>query len=526
MDNIENESQRDGQQAQESLIFKSEDERFKALDELPDTPPPDTEDIEEWEKEQSSLQKRIEDAKIAGQEGGPEPTGNETGTETDPSKTGKSSDATSESKPGHNPEDWTMEYKGEKITLDQKDIPTDRRFTFKNVKDALHGFVNTQHYLDKLKNDHSSAISLTQSELQRAEESNVNLQAEIDKLKLGGTSQSLPDGIPTEQDIETSKQALESLDGEINELDEDDPSGFSLMRDLRKKEKVYNGLLQKRTNYLDEQQSKIKEESDRKSTELANKTKADEAQTKEFGERRSSINDFLQQSSDFQTTNSYDQVEKNSIDFGRQLASVYYNKSADQVGWKEFEIATKEYLSQTPAFMKKLGETGMGPNSPLSEPKDFRTYLVASEVELLQRGKKINPETGAWEDVMVNGQKVTHPDMQSAYDYWKRINGVQAQERISDMDKGAQEILRAINQSGAIEISSSDAGAQKEGVKANMNYEDAVKSYSILEKQGREEGFSQLEDWITQLERANPGDSRVKMWDECVSVMETATSKR
>lgn len=514
------------QEEQKPMVFESEEARGKALQELPDTPPPDVDDIEAWEAQQEILQRRIEEGKIAGQEGAAEQAGDSNAQVADPSQAEQTGNRGGESDTGYNADDWTVNYKGERITIAQEDIPKDRRFTFKNVKDALGGYVDTQRYMDKLRSDHTQQTTSLKADLQKATETQADLQKQIDELKQGGQKQELPEGIPTDQQIEDARVLVENLENEIDQLDEDDPSGFQKIRDLRKKEKAYGSLRDKRDGYAREQAAKDQKERDEAAT--AEKTRKDESDARkaELTRRRSAMGDFVKNVDDFKTTTPWQEIERQSTDFGFELASVYYNKPVQEVTWPMFEAATQEYLRQTPAFLKKLKDAGFGPTSPLHEPEDFRTYLVTSEVELLQRGKRLNPETGVWEDVVVSGQKVTHPDMQSAYDYWKRLNGVRAQERISDMDRGASEILRAIQQSGAIEISSQDAGPQRQHVQDKMGYEDAVKNYSTLEKQAREAGYAQLEEWIESIEQTNPGDPRAKMWDECVTVMEAAVQKK
>lgn len=528
--------------SQQPLVFASEEERAKALADLPDRVPDNIsvqghDAIQAWEEEQESLQSRIEEAKIGqtgtqeqetseksdglpdseSQEGGESISGdNGRGqNQPEPDTSGRDKQGgQGASDTGYDPKDWTVTLpNGEKVVLDQRDIPKDRKFTFKNIKEALNGYVNAQKHLDYKNSQHAR-------ELEQMRKSQEELQGQIEKLNKRGTqtaaSPQLPEGIPSDEQLQQAQKQVDELDQKLDS-EEDEFESVKIMRQMRKAERAYKELQTRRDQYERKQQEE-------KSAEQARKEEEVRAREQIIMESKKHMSDFLQNSDELKTSRSYDQIEQESIDFGKRLAAVHFNVPENQVTWEMWEQANQEYLQKTPALMNKLRETGFGPGSTFLEPSDYRRYLLVSELDNLRQGKQLNPQTGRWEPVMINGRQVTHPDMESAYDYYKRIHGIRTQERIRDIEQGAQEVLKVMGQlnSGAIEIGSEQVGPQREHVDSVMSPDNALKTLELLEKEARAAGFADMDAWIELLSRQNVQDSRVSKWEECVKALESA----
>ena len=491
------------------LVFASEEARLKALtdlpDQLPDTIPANTDEAATWYKEQDTLQEKIESATI-GEVPAEDPV------ITDQPKTEKPGDE----KTGYNAEDWTFTFRGEKHTIPESDIPKDGEFTFPNAKKAFQGVVETQKYIKAKEAEYAQMKQDYNQKLLETENEKKVLQSKVDKP----TAKEPPKPPVTDEEIQGVRTELDSLDKKLDEFDDDldDPEALKLTRKSQKLSRKLQKMSDDRHAFdMGERNREWKEyqETQRlEKEERDNTTKAESAKAEKDSKiktAREKLESFRTDIPELKGTMTYNEMENQYIQFGRDIAATYYDKNESAVTASETEITMNKYLNKVPSLMEKLGEQGkLG-----REPNDLRRYLILSEIDMLRKGLKLNLATGKWEE-----SETRHPDLQSSYDYWKRINGVRAKERIADMEKGAAEMLKAVQSPKTTEIEAG-VGTQKESLEA-MSVDSAVKNLEMMDKQAKTAGFSSSEEWVENISRSNAQDPRVLLWDKCVNVITEA----
>ena len=204
------------------MVFKSEEDRLAAVNELAEVPPSDIgiANHEEWQMKQDELADKIATAKI-------DPDyvpGEKTGSDVDGAgqKLDKPAVEDAAGDDWYKAEDWTFNFKGENVTIAKEDLPSEpedrQKFTFKNAKDAFNGLVHTQRYLQTTKQNHSQSVADYKKELDTLREKNTELETSLENAK-STTQTKLPDGIPTDTDLSSLQNQLDDMDKEIDGLE-------------------------------------------------------------------------------------------------------------------------------------------------------------------------------------------------------------------------------------------------------------------------------------------------------------------
>ena len=102
--------------------------------------------------------------------------------------------------------------------------------------------------------------------------------------------------------------------------------------------------------------------------------------------------------------------------------------------------AVAKYLAKTPALLSKVESVG------LQEPDYYRQWLVLDEVDALRNGYVRDSRTKQWttRHSQDGGRRVQFPDMQSAYDEYRRINGMANTDVSKAVHQNTQQIVGAM----------------------------------------------------------------------------------
>ena len=283
------------------------------------------------------------------------------------------------------------------------------------------------------------------------------------------------------------------------------------MRKSRKLERQYTNMQKKRNEYNTSESERVNKENQAKAEK---KAKADE----EKAERNTKLTTTLRNLNDFQKTDAgkklnmgvdFQAAESDYLAFGRDVAALDWGVPKESLDWPKIDQSMKKYLAKNPRLMDTLVEKGIAGR----EPKSMRKYLILSEVNFYREGKTM-ADNGTWVQ-----NDWSHPDMDSAYYHWKREKGINAQDMIDAAEKGADEMLKAISQPGTVELQHGDGGKEGSEIKV-ISKEEALKNFELLDKQAKEAGHGDSDEWIEMLSRNNPEDPRVKMYEKSLTVLE------
>lgn len=496
--------------------FKSEAERLAALNALPEAPPPDCPDVDAWQAEQDRITDELANAPIDPSYTPAADTPSQGSSAAD-GKNDRGQDAGG-SQGGYKAEDWTFQAGGQTITIPENELPRDPHFTFKNAKDALLGVVHTQRYLETKQREHAREREDLNSRLKELEKSNQEMKERLEKSTQapaqGGTAAAAA-AAPSDADITQLQTEYDTLDQQIQELEETDPDQAVklIRRSQRLRDKITDLRLEKELakrdaqirSYKEADEAKTKEQKEREAKEAKEKELA-EARTREFSE----IDSFSTAVPDLKLSQSYAAVEKEVYNWGAEVAAIDATKPVTQVTWKDVEVALDKYLKKSPRLMDALDAAGLVKR----EPKEMRKYLLLSEIHLYRKGRTLDPVTGLWKQ-----HDFRHPDLDSAYYHWKRDRGYRTKEILDAERRGAAEVLDAMNVRGAAEIPS-DMGQRRDNAKA-MTAKEALELATQYEDMARKAGMT-LEDFIGEKERINPDDPLVRKYDELIAVLESS----
>ena len=152
------------QGTEQKLVFRTEEDRQKALDELPVEPPAGIQNLDDWRNELDAKQDALEAATIDPnwQEGQPPSP------RTDPPA--QEPGAPASAQPGsdwYRPEDWTFQQNGQTITIGRDEIPADLQGrNISNAKDLILDYVSTHRYAETKKQEHSQEVADLRAQLE------------------------------------------------------------------------------------------------------------------------------------------------------------------------------------------------------------------------------------------------------------------------------------------------------------------------------------------------------------------------
>ena len=459
------------------LTFRSEQERQKAFETLPDKPPYGT-NVDEWKAKILQQENDIESAQIVSDGEGQTGAGE---TKPDSQNQSKGSDTGSE---WYKPDDW-------RLTKD--DIPKDSSFTYRNAKDAVNAVINKENYIKTLKEQHKAEMDAMAAKLTEKPKASIT----PDGYK--------PVAAPTDEEMQKVETDLETVQKEMEQLDDDDPAILGLSKKAVSLTTKMNSLNRKAI------QAASAAEAERIKQQKAEEEKSKQIETinQTFKKQRMDMDSLRKQTAEFSNSKDFDTMEREYTDFALKVAEAHWNMPVSEFNKKEnyskIEVAMNEYLNKTPALLNTLNKKGLIGQ----EPKDLRRYLTITEIDQYRLGRKLNPATGFWEQVHNE-----LPDLDTAYYVWKRDNGLLAKQRIEDMDRGAQEMLKAFQRPGVVEIPS---GTGSQASTLPLSTEQAEHDLALLDKQARAAGYAEAERWIARLQ---PDDPRVIAYEKAIAALE------
>jgi len=416
----------------------------------------------------------------------------------------------------YKPEDWTIQQNGQTVTIGKDEIPTEfRDKNVSNAKELVQELLTNHRYDKEKKSEYSKNLSDMQEQVSSMTKKMSEYEKQLAEAKKNPSpqaNQAAAAVLPNENDIKAAQSELATIHESLDKLDPDDPESAPLMRKaLRMQSKLQemkDVVHETRFKQLDEERSRIKEESEkarleREKTEM----EARDRQAREDAENKmsSAIDTFTTAQKDLKLSKPFKTVEKEYSDWATDIAATYWGIPQNEVTGSKAEVAVQHFLNRTPAFITKLQDTGK-----LNRvPADLRKYLITTELYMMMQGQELDQTTGKWTKT-----EYRLPDMETAMDRWKRKNGLKYQDMVSAANKAESELLKVMNPPNVAEEIPSNIGTQAQRDMSKMSLPEAQNTMDALQKQAQQAGTNDLEEWIESISRRNPGDERVQKYNK------------
>ena len=467
------------------ITFASENERAKAIMDMPNDPPPNV-NVDKWLEEQESLFKKYEEAEIV--------TGEEKDDLPDP-------DA-----PAGEPIPESKEVKDQNPPQDPPQDPP-----VANPLEAQLNELKTQ--MATMQHNHESSMN-AKLEAQKEE-----YEAKIKELNAGSEPEPTQQTLANQDRIEEIESKLSEMGTQVNSLIEevegvtDFYDNEENIKKVVKSQKIQTQMtaLQNELSQLykknHEQTMKQLGEVSTKAEKEAQARKEEAEKEKQQKEAEAANEKFVNGLEEFRSGHdelkgrNYQEMENDYLQFRDKVAEVYYGKPVSQLTGAQREVAVFRYLDKTPQLVEQVTANG------IQEPKDMDQYLKLSDISFALDGQQINKITGNIENITnVRGQKVNMASFDQAYNYIKEKNGITGQEKLDNEQKAVENYSQASQQRADV----TELGSEHQVQDVNeMTSEEAFKIVNAAD-----------DVELVMKKRRNPQDPAVLTYEKASKVLD------
>jgi hypothetical protein len=138
------------------------------------------------------------------------------------------------------------------------------------------------------------------------------------------------------------------------------------------------------------------------------------------------------------------------------------------------------YLAKSPQLIARVERVG------LTEPEDYRQWVVLDQIDALRNGWYRDPTTQEWkvDHAKDSGKPVQFPSMESAHAEYRRITGQDQADTSRAVAENTQQIVTAMTQRDQGVVQMDESRTAKAGEGAAMTEEEANRQLDELEKIG------------------------------------------
>lgn len=242
-----------------------------------------------------------------------------------------------------------------------------------------------------------------------------------------------------DEEIANVQEEIEALEQEMNKEDVD-VYEENYIKNLKKQNQLSLKLTtlnsKRHQDLIQQQQGEIA--SLKNDQALRQKQQREESVNKKTAQM---VENFQSKYEELKTHKTYNEMDTEYTDFAVSVAAQWFGKSPGEVTAPDTEIAMKKYLEGSPALIERLNTKGIG------EPQDMKKFIVLSEVNALSKGYVMDKTSGKWTQLKdAFGNKVTFPNIDAAYAYYKQENGVNQQEVLQKQNESVQSFQSAVNE--------------------------------------------------------------------------------
>lgn len=425
---------------EKKITFKTEEDRIKAIEELP-TEPKQGQSYEDYEEEIVQKTEEFMTAEI-------DPATPDTPLAEPPDKT--PADPPPEPPPEPPPADPLDEVKSTyEMRIRQMQEDSERRFQELQEKTQRQIEEKNAEWEKKFKDlkpeqPKESPLKDINAKIMKAREKFTNVigqlrEAEKDPLDENWSKL-------TDEKDELNKELWELMDERSNIQSKMQEQGIDGIRQTLKEEQ--------------ETAEKNRKEREKQNAAIAAKKAAEDKVDQEVEKFRGGFEELKGDSN-------YSDMRKEFINYSNEIAVQYFGKLPEQITPEEREIAFAQYRAGLPALKQKVDTLGIKP------PKDLGKFLILSEVDAVYRGAELDPVTGKWVAMKnLYGQNVGFPTLQAAYEHWKTKNGKKTQELLN-LEKKVLDDYTAASQrrTNVVELNSSHQGETTSGMTPEVAFE-------------------------------------------------------
>jgi hypothetical protein len=432
--------------------FKTEEDRIKAIEALPDDPPPGV-DVREWQNEQASLLDRIQQTRLFGEIAAAAVVTHPAAPVIAPPV-----------EPAPTPDQEAIRRHNEALRADMEKMKQDS-------DEKLHKM--QEEYEKKL-------LELKPKEVQALDDSETEKRIKTIRAEIGLKNEkmnTITDVFESDQYFRLS-HGVQQLQNELIDLNE------------KRHRDTINIVKEFKTKA--EQEAKLSKEQ----TERERLKELTEAKQRKFADN---MNAFRGGHDELKGRN-YNELEKDYVNFGREVGAVYFNKPAHEITEKEMEKAMAKYTAKTPAVLDGIASRGV------RVPDGLAQYMLLSNVAMAMDGYELDPNTGAWRDLVnPNGNKVIMASFDDAYSYIKRKTGQSGKEILDKQKEAIDSYNKAANQrAGVTELGSEHQTREID----DMNKETAERIIQLTNDED-----------IVMRKRRNPSDPGVIQYEKAAKLL-------
>ena len=427
----------------EAKVFKTEEERQKAINEIPEEPPENIkgnfEKEQEWNKKTQEDLQVLMSAKI-------------------------------------DPEVVTPEVKkeAEGVKPDLSKPPSE-------VEDL-------KRQLDVLRNERLQLQDETRRMSSDYDSKMEQLMKEMNELKEQLKNPPKPKEAEKDFEMEVLEAELKTATDEIKDIDKDEDRD-AWDKVINKKIDIGNKinlLIAKRhKEELSASRTAIQKmkEDARKEAEENAKKREEEKKENEYKQIREQtlkeVHQFKSNHKDeFKSEANYEQMFDENDRFYEQVAADYWGKPAYKVTRADKELAVKRYKENREVLKPALTAKG------IKEPASFDEYDILSTLYRLRRGYyDLDESTGQFKPYLdPSGYQVIFPDMDAAYDHLKKKTGRYNKDLMEAQRAGAKAAVAAMSQ--RVNPMELDEGQQKQYLETETKPEEALEMLQKKDSQG------------------------------------------
>jgi len=470
---------------QEVMSFESEAERQAALASVPEAPPIGTRDVQAWEREMEEKEAQIEKAVIKPKDGS-----GESPAPKQPEQAVQDVPPSKEPIPAQAPqkkEEPTLTDEEIVIKVKRSELPEELR-QYKNGDQIVKQFAHARGNINRI----SERLQQTEQELDVAKSNAEKVQAmqkQIEELQKASKSvERTVDQQPQSQAKSKMQDRIALLNKSIEELSKDDDLGTS---DTSKLRDTFNGMAgvlndaviamsqteQKFASYRNEVEGKYK---NLETEILSNRALAErQKQEKESMAAIESLVDLQTKVADLQTSkpvitdSGRGSIEEAVIKFADTVNGSPIPRGNREQFWATVNKYVNMYNRQDPEMVSLCQKDGIFPANFGVSDTDVTNYATLVNVDAIQRGERIDPESGKREVLTdFRGRQITFPDAESAYKYMVDKMGIRDkihQKQLIEAEKKGQRALEA--SLSKRDVSDSLIGPEGHGSPDNMGQE-------------------------------------------------------
>ena len=458
---------------QETLVFETESARESALALLPESPPPGTADVEAWRRQVDEQEAKIEKAEI-------KPKSVDDAPQAPPVKP-------PEPKPEAQPQPSPAEADEEiVIKVKRKELPEELQ-KYKDGEQIVKQFAHARGNINRV----SARLEQTEAELEtaRTQAQKVEaLQKQMEELqKASVTASKAVDSQPASQQKSDLKDKISSLNKTIEELAKADDFGA----DADKIKTTFNGMLgvlndavvavqnteQRFASYKNDFEGRYN--ALKTDVETTKNYRVREAKEEEAKAAVRSLMDLQDKHEDLKTSkpmiteSGRGSLEASVIEFAEAVHGGKIPRTNTEAFWSTVNRYVNMYNRGDAEMQTVCQKDGIYPaNFGISE-RDIQNYATLVNVDAIQRGERIDPDTGKREVLTdFRGKQVTFPDADSAYKYMVDKLGIPAkmhQKQLIEAEKRGQSSLEA--SLSKRDVSDNLIGPEGAGTPNNMGQE-------------------------------------------------------